>query len=956
MRIARSTLIGTAVAVALFGREAVVQAQTSGDQTSSSQNLQEVVITGIRASLEHSLEQKRAADSVQDVITSEDVGKMPDKNIADSLKRVPGVTISSAGATEGGFDENDRVSMRGTGPSLTQTLINGHNVSSGDWFVLNQTSTVGRSVSYTLLPSELVSRVVVHKSSEAQLVEGGVAGSVDIITRKPLDFRNPFGFEASAGAVYADLPSKTDPQLSALVNWKNADSNFGVMVQGFYEKRHLRRDGVELLGYDTISSTSWLVTGKADPANGVAAGTPHPDLAGVQYPTDIGAAFFEQERKRTGGFIDAQFKPTDDVNLDLSGFYSKLDGPNYNRNYLLWNTHYINSGNVLHTPNPTPDQYPAVPSAGYVIANNTLVVANFAPLANRAFGIYDQISRPNESATSSFVNLDGAFRISDRLNLLSQVGYSEGHGKTPTQDVSETNPGVGNGAGWQLNGIGSGTSFNLASTNNSVPFPAGNPSALAFGWIFGAQNVDIVDKEIWGKIDASFAMPDRGAWKDLRFGVRYAKHDRTSDHAIAQGPTFGCNPVTPTCPAGGGTDPANYPTTYSNYPSGFNTFSGSIPTGVWYWTPAQLAAYNGPGLVQRDLLKREYYQFLFQVHEKDLATYLQADFKGDGWAGNLGVRIVNTDENIVTYSGNNVDPSTPGAVLTSLFGPFVGLPVSHTYSDFLPSANLKIDMTPDVVARFAVSQTMTRADYSALAGSTNLAPPGALTGIGSGTGGNPDLKPIRSTNYDVGLEWYFAKRSLLSGTLFYMDLQNYVGFGSQTLSYLTFGPVPPYDRQGNQVPYNLTVPVNTKGRVQGIELSYQQALADHFGLEGNYTYTDGRQTEGVPQNGDDRLVGTSKNTYNVGAYYEDAHFSAHVTYNYRSAFFSGLDRSTAFSQDDIGSLAASLAYAYNEHLSVNLDAQNLNDPTLKYYALNTTQPRAFYKNGRQFYLSVRARF
>src|SRR5438105_3438351 len=180
MRSARSTLIGTAVAVALFGPEAVVHAQTS-----SSQNLQEVVVTGIRASLEQSLEQKRAADSVEEVTTSEEVGKMPDKNIADSLKRVSGVTISSAGASEGGFDENDRVSLRGTGPSLTQTLINGHNVASGDWFVLNQVTTVGRSVSYTLLPSELVSKVVVHKSSEASLVEGGVAGTVDIITRKP---------------------------------------------------------------------------------------------------------------------------------------------------------------------------------------------------------------------------------------------------------------------------------------------------------------------------------------------------------------------------------------------------------------------------------------------------------------------------------------------------------------------------------------------------------------------------------------------------------------------------------------------------------------------------------------------------------------------------------------------------------------------------------------------------
>src|SRR6516165_8290753 len=198
MRIARSTLIGTAVAMALFGREGAVQAQQAGgDQTATKPNeLQEVVVTGIRASLQESLTIKKQSTNVVDVVTAEDIGKMPDKNVADSLSRVPGVTVSSAGANEGGFDENDRVSMRGTGPSLTQTLIDGHNVASGDWFVLNQTGTVGRSVSYTLLPSDLVSKVIVQKSSQASLVEGGVAGSVDIITRKPLDLKQPFTFEA----------------------------------------------------------------------------------------------------------------------------------------------------------------------------------------------------------------------------------------------------------------------------------------------------------------------------------------------------------------------------------------------------------------------------------------------------------------------------------------------------------------------------------------------------------------------------------------------------------------------------------------------------------------------------------------------------------------------------------------------------------------------------------------
>jgi iron complex outermembrane receptor protein len=188
-----------------------------------------------------------------------------------------------------------------------------------------------------------------------------------------------------------------------------------------------------------------------------------------------------------------------------------------------------------------------------------------------------------------------------------------------------------------------------------------------------------------------------------------------------------------------------------------------------------------------------------------------------------------------------------------------------------------------------------------------------------------------------------------------MDLRNYVGFGSQTLSYTTYGPPFPAGT-GGVVPYLLTVPINTQGRAQGVEFTYQQALTEHFGVDLNYTFTDGKQTQGVPPGGDNRLVGASKNIYNITGYFENAHFNARVSYNYRSAFYSGLDRSTAFSQDSIGTLAASLGWLFTENLSLTLDGQNLNDPTLKYYALNTTQPRAFYRNGRQFYLSLRAKF
>jgi iron complex outermembrane receptor protein len=901
--------VKSALGLAMLVPPSLTLAAPAADTSS----IDEIVVTGIRKSVEQSIQAKRDSVELAEVITAEDIGKMPDKNVADSLARLPGVTTSAAGANEGGFDENDRVSMRGTNPSLTQTLINGHGVAAGDWFVLDQVQTVGRSVSYTLLPSEIVSKVVVEKSSSASLVEGGVAGSVNIVTRKPLDFSKPFTLEASVGAVYANLPSKTDGQYSALGNFKNDANNFGIMVQLFSETRDLRRDGVEILGYDTIAKGSPIALA-------------HPDLSGVQYPTEIGSAFFTQRRERNGGMADIEFKPTDDLTLDLSGFASKLTASNYNRNYLMWSTHFVDFGGTPASPG-----HPAVgqgPDPGYVVQDNTLTKASFTGVPGTFYGVYDQISRPDETATANFVNLDTTWKANDVLTFLGQVGYSWGDGKTPTQNVSETQPGLGSGASYQLNGLGRAPDFNLGNTNNTTPTPGGVP--VTFGWIFGAQDVDVKDKEKWAKIDSDYKT-DNGAWKDLKFGVRYEAHDRTSDNAIAQGP------LAP------GESPTAYPTTFSNYPSNFNTFGGNIPTGIWYWTPAQLAAYNSPTNVNRDPLAREYYQYLFAVHEKNSAAYIQADFKGDSWAANVGVRYVHTQEDAISYT--QVDASTPGAVLTSAFGPFVGLEAKHNYNDVLPSANLKLDLSPDLVARFAASETMTRADYSALAGFTNLS-----QGTGGGSGGNPDLKPIRSTNLDAGLEWYFAKRSLLSATAFYMDLRNYVAYGSETKSYTTFSSQFP---NGTLVPYNLTVPVNAKGRVDGVEFAYQQAFTDNIGFTGNYTYADGKQTSMLAPGGDNRLVGTSKNTYNASAYFENTMFNARVSYTYRSSFYSGLDRSSAFSQDAIGTLSASLGYTMNDHFSITLDGMNLNNPTLKYYALNQDQPRAFYKNGSQYYLNFR---
>ena len=864
------------------------------------QEMEPIIVYGIRESLKKSIDTKRVADSHVEVITAEDIGKMPDKNIADSLSRIPGVTTSAASANEGGFDENDRVSMRGTNPSLTQTLINGHTVSSGDWFVLNQTGLVGRSVTYTLLPSELVGTVVVHKTSQAADVEGGVAGYVDIQSRKPLDFSKPLTLDVNAGGVYSDLPSKSQPQFSGLINWQNDDKTFGMLVQLFYEKRELRRDGQEELFYEQIKPTS-------------AVAQAHPDLANVYYPGLIGSAFFTQQRERKGGMIDLEFKPSDDLKFDLSAFDSKLNASNYNRNYLLWTTHFLAQGTGQG------------PDAGYVVRNGTLVSANFTANPATQYGVYDQISRPNESSESRFVNLDGEFRASDALSFKGKIGTTQGDGKTPTQDVVEMNSGIGSGASYALDGTNRAAHWGLGSESPSVPG--------TLSWIFGDQNVDVKDKDNYAQLDGLFQIGN-GAWTDLKFGVRYSDHKRSSSGVIGQGPGPGAFD--------------NLPTKFSLYPSDFGSDLGSgFPTAVWFYTAAQLAAFDSH-YTNRDPISRADWNSDYSLKEKDSAAYIQADFDGEGWGGNVGVRLVSTDEDIVSNLGTSA--STPGAITTSAFGPYLPTRYKNSYDDVLPSANIKFNLQDDLILRLAAATTMTRPDYSALAAPISLtfqpeAPNNGTTGAGNGS--NPNLKPVKSNNFDASLEYYFAPRSLASASVFYLDLTSYVGFGHVTRSFKTFNQQFP---QGFDADYVLTVPVNSSGSVKGFELAYEQPFGDNFGIAANYTYADGQEKGGGP------LVGTSKNTYNISGYYENEHFNARVSYTYRSSFFSGLDRQTAFYQDSIGSLSASLGYKLNDNWSFSLDGMNLNNPELKYYALNRDQPRAFYVNGRQYYFTVHFKF
>ncbi|RQP21202.1 TonB-dependent receptor [Piscinibacter terrae] len=860
-------------------------AESKPAEAKTPQKLETVTVTGIRASREASINQKRNADSIVEVITAEDIGKLPDKNVADAVQRIPGVNISSGAGGEGGFSENDRVSIRGTSASLTQTLINGHAVGTGDWFVLNQTEAVGRSVSYSLLPSEIVSKVTVYKSAQADLVEGGVAGAVNIETRSPLSFKKPFTAEVSAQMIHSTLAKKTDPQLNALFNWKNDAGNGGVLFQIFSETRHERRDGQEFLGYAQI-----------DPAS--AAATANPALANVWYPQLINSSLFTQKRVRNGGVLDVEFKPNNALTLDANAFFSHMSAVNFDHSYLANPQALFDSGDV-----PT----------NTIVRNNTLVQADFANAHGAAPGLVDSIARPGAASESWYVDFNGKYRLSDKVFVTAKLGTTRGLGNTPGDLGYESNLPTTGGLSYSMHGIGSPT---------KVAFPGIDTADYHAADLAGAwwAVVKVVDKETYAQADAEVQM-DGGLIESTKFGVRFAEHHRQVHYPNNGGCGFGGpNP----CGATANWDGALYP---SNFGSGFGAGPGLLPP-MWIQNQQTIEDF----IHTHGVTTSEYWPGQFSVNEKTMAGYAMANLAGDSWRGNVGLRLVKTKQ--------RVNYNVPGDTIPSTDFPPGYTPITdeRSYNDALPSANLRYELTKNLVTRASVARTMTRVDYSALAG--------AITSLDnitlSGTGGNVNLKPVRSTNYDATLEWYFAPRSLLSFGVFFMDMSSYVGYGTSKQM------LPNTNHAGAIEEYTITAPINVKAKNKGFEIGYQQALPAGFGMSANYTYARGHDSDGQA------LVGSSKNTYNLEGFYENETFSARLAYTYRSDYLVGLDRATTQYEAGSGNLAATVQYKLNDRFSLQFDALNLNNPVLKYYGDNKDQPRAFYSNGRQFFFGVRA--
>jgi iron complex outermembrane receptor protein len=557
----------------------------------------------------------------------------------------------------------------------------------------------------------------------------------------------------------------------------------------------------------------------------------------------------------------------------------------------------------------------------FLVKNNTLVRADFGNAPNdpndpgaplQPPGLVDSIARPGAASESWYVDFTSKYRVSDKLFISTKLGTTRGLGNTPGDLGYESFLPSNGGLSYSMNGINGPAKVSFPGIDTADY----NAASLAGAWW---AIVKVVDKETWAQADAELAL-DKGVFESAKFGVRLANHKREVHYPQNGGCGFG-NPDFP-CPGTAPWDGTLYP---SNFGRGLGAPAGFFPP-MWIQNPATVENF----IKTNGQLTEPYWPGQFSVDERTLAGYAMANLVGDKWRGNIGLRLVRTKQS-VNYNVAGDQVHSPN------FGDYNPILDERTYNDALPSANFRFDLSKDLVGRVSVARTLTRADYSALAG--------AITSLDnithSGTGGNANLKPVRSTNYDATLEWYFAPKSALTVGVFYMDMSSYVGYGTSTQMFANT------NNAGAIEAYTITAPINVKAKNKGIELGWQQSLGNGFGFSTNYTYTHGRDSDGQP------LVGSSKNTYNLEGYFENDTFSARVAYTYRSDYLVGLDRATTQYEAGVGNLAASVNYKINDRVSLQFDALNLNNPVLKYYGDNKDQPRAFYSNGRQFFFGVR---
>jgi TonB-dependent receptor len=840
-----------------------VPGQTSADGTSG-----DIVVTGIRGSIESSAAQKRTASGILDAISSEDLGKFPDANVAESLQRIPGVAIDRSNG------EGQSVSVRGLGPAFNTVLFNGRSFASDQY---------NRAFSFDLIPAELISGAQVYKSALAPLQSGGIGATINVQTPRPLALK---GFKAivTAKTLYEKNSDKFTPQGFALLSNTFADGRLGLLASLSYQRR--------IASVSSITNDGFLPNTDVGPNRNAAGAAVAPLATGVYAPRNTNIGVARDDRTRLGATLVAQYAPTDELTFTLDGLYNRFKSDSRTHALGAWFE---------------PSSYTAVG----VDSNKT--VTSLTTNGNADF--------ISSGALRETTTWEGGFNAewnpSDAVKMIFDASYSRAK-----------NAG---GGGSYFTVIGTPTAYSFAAAEgNGIPTVNGfSPGALtdpSLGrtHIAGVNGNDVTEKVQEYRWNTEWK-PGWGTVDTIRFGLMSTTRDK-SNVPITSADAVGCvycgyptlsdpSLLSPFTVPNLGASSGSVPTTFFAYDArrylSFLTSAAAttaldtknkLPAGT---TAALYAANNGYAVTPQPSTR---------VKETVWASYADVDFTGNlgsmPWFVNVGARYEYTEltsggqqRQLVDLTPTAGNPPTDPTIYVGVFASPTGTPVSirQTYSNFLPTLNARLSLTPTLQARFAAYKTLTRPAIGDLAPSlnTDTLRPATL----SATGGNPALKPYRADNLDLSVEWYPTRTTTVSAAVFYKKIDDFIIqlFGTELFPIANAGNAQGVGLQSGGLiqlvngqyfgQFSVRRPRNAQSlEVKGLELNlvhtfdWLPGALSGLGIQANATFVDTNRPFDVNTVGQSFAAEGIGNSQNGTVFYEKYGISARIAYNRRERF------------------------------------------------------------------------
>ena len=909
----RATALLAAVVLAPATGAAEAQAADADEEL-----VEEIIVTGIRGSLQRSLERKRNADHFVDAITAEDIGAFPDQNLAESLQRVSGVAIDRKSG-EGAF-----VSVRGLGPQFVQTTVHGRvsasNVAPGDFDGMGSNNTKSRAVGFHAFQSGLVQAVEVHKSPRADHVEGGLGGFVDIQPRRPLELGKrhaAFSFDSTRN----ELANDTAPGVFAMYSDVLTD-NLGFMMSAQWDNRVFRTDNLQ----------GWSHVFRTVNVDGVEIGSGY-------YPQQLNAELHTTDRDRLNVSSSVQWQPSDslDVTFDVLYTNNKTNETDY------WRDYRVRQGNTRIT------------EAEFIEDNGTIIFTKISTTA----GLF--LSNQTETVEAENLNLgvNLKFQATDNLSVNFDASVSDTEAPIFLSGALMRN--TSTQMTWEKYGSG-----RLPSITSADPIT--DPDWYHVVWSSKAGHL-VDDRSSQWRVDVTYEFD--GDWLDtIQIGARTYRQDRRDRSRYLGTATWRGEPIS--AHGGGVAHPVE-----GDFLSGLGmNFPANTPAPNLSFLANALETVPASALMPWQMHTAEsqanFPDFSLPFNE-DLnhdddgnAIYAMLTFAGElgdtPYTGNFGVRYVDNNTGSVGEITEPIhidysDPSSP-QIITS---PPTFTEIAHAYTEILPALNLRFDPTDDIVVRVAAARVMTRPRFLDLS-------PRLTVQANSRTmrGGNGTLDPTTAVQFDLSVEWYFDDYSIASVGFFTKEIEAFVQ-QEQTPT-----PWPGIiDPETNQ-PLVLIAfrPLNTgKSGLVGTELAFQRTLAgllpapwDGLGIIANYTYINsGSDFENELTGAAYGISGLSENTINFTLFYEKGRWSGRVSYNYRDDFNDSIADGQGHPKfvDAYEQWDASFGYDVSDNISIMLEGINLTDENVYYYNLLGTSTMEHIVQaahaGRRFQAGVRWR-